>query len=294
LEATMNDAIVRMSQGHRQGLRQAASGTSVDITDDAIRNMVERVAERTQGRRVASERGEVIMRRVYTDAQGATESFIRDNVGRPGRETARTLLRDMGSHPRIERALDDLGPRGERVRRAIQRAGRAGDDISAAGRNLYVNAKRAMAHELNQVQHEADVLTAAESPAVRTLQWRTSVRHPTLQSSPDVCDALEDLDTHRLGPGRYFPGATPSLPHPFCQCATIPNTLPPEEWGEAQYPENAVPNAPPRDIPASEIAAVLRSNITASSGDVTASKIRRATEEINVRLDIAWNEFADF
>lgn len=294
VQGGINDAIVTIAEGHRTGLNEAASGVSAEISDDAIANMVERVKERSAGRRVASDQGQVVMRRVYIEAAGDTESFIRDNVGQPGREAARKLLGDLGDHDRILNALENEGPRGERVRRAIQRAGRAGDDIGASGRNLYANAKRAMAHELTQAQHEADVLTAQESPSVKALRWRVSARHPTLDSSPDVCDVLAEADAHGLGGGLYHPGSAPSLPHPYCECAVIPQTADRDEWGEISYNDDQAPNREPDPVDETEAGAIMRGNLTAESGPVTQASIERAVESINQRTAIAYDEFTDY
>jgi len=293
LTGGVNRGMETAIQAHKRALGRASAEVGLEVSDDAIRNMMERVAERRQGRQPGGT-GPQLIRRRFVGALDDTETFIRDNVGRPGRETARQLLSDLGDHPRIQRALEDEGPRGERVRRAIQRAGVAGDQIGREGRSMYVNSKRAMADQLTRAQHEADVLTAEESPAVKTLRWRRSTRHPTLQSSPDVCDGAAELDVHGLGEGLYYPGAAPSLLHPFDECAVIPQPAPPEEWGELAYPEGAVPNTEPREVEPNEMSAVLRSNITASSGDVTANKISRATRTYNTHVAIAYDEFVDY
>jgi len=235
-----------------------------------------------------------------TAASESTESFIRSAQGQPGRETARQLLSDLATdhtgeeYTNIGRALDNQGPRGQAVRRAIQRAGRAATAMDEEGRNMYVNAKRAMAHELNQASHEADVLSAHESPAVKALRWRVSARHPTLESSPDVCDVLAEADVHGLGDGLYHPGSTPSLPHPYCECAIIPETVPPDQWGQIEYDGDQAPNRTPRSIDEDEAGAVMRRNLTGEGGEVTQNRIQRAVETMNTRTAIAYDSFVDF
>lgn len=71
---------------------------------------------------------------------------------------------------------------------------------------------------------------AAESPAVRAIQWELSSRHPHV----DVCDLLAHGDWYGLGPGVYDPRMVPPRPHPRDLCRHRDIIADPSEWGQAR------------------------------------------------------------
>jgi len=280
-------------EAHQAGLNRAASEVGAEVSDQLLLDLADQIRGRAEGRRTVELSAEALVRRRGSAATDAAASWIKQAEGRPGREAGRELLRSMGEHDRIQNALSNQGARGENVRRAIQRAGRAAEQLGDEAKQYYTNAKRVLVHEQNQAFHEADVLSAQESPAVRSVQWRRSRRHFQLESSPDVCDAVAELDVHGLGEGRYFPGAAPSLLHPFGECTVIPNTVPPDDWGEIEYEGQQVPNREPREVGFDEVGAALRANLTAANGEVTTNKIARSVRTMNRAVSVAFDRFVD-
>lgn len=297
LQAGTREGTRRAIQGQQQALNRTASQAGVSISDQAILDMMDRIRGRADARRTVDEDMLQIMRRNTVGANNAMRSWIRGAEGRPGRKAARQMLRRFSggaNFERIQNALDDLGPRGQAVRRAIQRAGRAAEDLQDEASNLYVNAKRTLVHEQNVAFHEADVLAMEESPAVRVVRWRTSARHPSLRSSPDVCSVASEANIHGFGPGLYHPGSAPSLFHPWCECGVFPVTVDPDEWGNIEYDEKQVPNRKPDVLDANEVGQILRANLTAASGPVTANKIARSTRVFRTKTQVAYDAFVDF
>lgn len=281
-------------RAHQEALEATATRAGVTVSDDAIVGLVDKIKGRAQTRRTVEMSTARLMRRSTVQATEVTTSWIRGRQGTPGREAARQIMKTMGEHPRIDRALKDMGPRGRAVRRAIERAGRAAEDLETAGRSLYTNGKRVLVHEQNTAFHEADVLAAEESPAVKALQWRLSPAHRFLSSSPDVCDVLADRDLHGMGPGRYHPGSAPSLPHPYCECSVEAVTVDPEEFGQIRYDDDQPPNQEPREIQTDEVESTLRGKVTDNSGSVTQNRIERAMKTADRKVRVAYDKFTDF
>lgn len=295
------EGIRRGLEAHQQGLNRAASQAGVEVSDQVIMDIADQVRGRADERRAeVTVNSRQLLRRRTTGAADDVAGFVRDNVGRPGRDASRELLNRLATnaddemYERVQVALNNQGQRGQRVRKAIQGFGRAAEDLQDDAKNLYPNAKRVLVHEQNTIFHEADVLAAEQSPAVRALRWRVSNRHPFLESSPDACDVAAEADIHGFGKGLYHPGSTPSLIHPYCECTTVPVTVDPDQWGNIEYSNNQAPNREPDVLDGQEIGQLMRKNLTGSSGDVTAAKIDHAQEIFRQRTQVAYDAFIDF
>jgi hypothetical protein len=95
------------------------------------------------------------------------------------------------------------------------------EDLSQA-RRLEYEARRIAVSETNSHYHEADVVSAIQSPVVDLVRWRTSQLHTREKRYvPDVCDFLEQADLFGYGEGLYHPAGVPALVHPHC---VVPGT----------------------------------------------------------------------
>lgn len=247
-------AMIEGIKAHKEGFEVARAEAGISVSGNPIEGVRSEIAQRMEARRAFDLGPEAATRRTIRRQMDAVDNFIRESVGTPRSTAGQEILREWGDHPMVQRALDDMGPRGQAVRRAIQRAGRAERQL-ARGRGLFQDAERTLVHEHNVAMHEAEALSAARSPAVRAVRWTVSLRHASLPSSPDVCDLLEQANPHDLGPGIYHPETVPSLPHPFCSCNLQILSEDPEDWSDP-----AADPSSPRTVPRDEAERILEAN----------------------------------
>jgi hypothetical protein len=138
----------------------------------------------------------------------------RGGVEEAAQRTAAEVARDIGAaiaDDDLRGALDSVG------------LGALVDEDSVfdlqSARQLGSNLRRVISHEVAHVADEAGKTLAALNPAVDLVRWELSARHPTLSSSPDICDVLATADLYGYGAGLYHPATVPALPHPHCECS---------------------------------------------------------------------------
>lgn len=295
--ASPDDLRLSAMNGARKALNEADPETGVFISDDLISTLIERTKAKAEGREPSDALTLTVERtRSERSDDRPTTSWIRGGPGGPGREAARELLDTLSEHEQIQNAVDNNGPRGEAVRRAIEQAGRAAQALRNEPSHLYDDyddAERAFVHHVNVAFHEAKVLAAQQSPVVWALIWQVSPQHSTSERSPDVCDVLAELDPHGLGKGTYFPASCPSLPHDNCHCSLIPQTVVPTNRGKIEYDDDQVPNRWPDELSEGEVAQVMKSNL-AEGRELTDDKIKQVTELANRRIQVAHDRFIDY
>lgn len=284
-------AVSTAVDAHVRGATEAIAEAGVSIALAGLAGVKSNVTKYAQSRRGSFSGNEGGLIEGWTDL-GAKEinHYIRKNIGRPSREASDQLLRQVSQHPHVEKALRNLGARGEAVRRGITRAGRAKDDIATPGRGMYTNAKRTLIHEMNSMYHEADALASHESPMVDLLQWHVSAQHATMGHAPDVCDGLKELNLHGFGPGIYYPATVPSLPHPHCQDYVTRIMRPPENWGDPKRTP-VIPR-----VPGAEEVRKAMEAVNTRPGAKPVSKIK--TDNIRIQVEqatqIAHDAYVDF
>jgi len=159
---------------------------------------------------------------------------------------------------------------------------RVGMDVDARGGRLEANLRRILSHEVANAADDAGKRLAAQSGAVDLVEWTLSARHPTLESSPDVCDVLARADPFGYGPGRYHPEAVPILPHPHCECRIEVVLVEPEDWPA----DRDVPDQP--DAGDIDVEGIMRD--TDGERTVTEAHVSSQSEMIDRAFRLAYEE----
>jgi hypothetical protein len=155
------------------------------------------------------------------------------------------------------------------------------DSLQQAQRIEY-EARRIAVSETNSHYHEADVVSAIQSPVVDLLRWRTSQLHTREKRYvPDVCDFLEQADLFGYGEGLYHPAGVPALVHPHCQCRVENVLKPPEEYGT---PNRELPEE--RELSETTVGEALRE--MEGERTVTERYAQRQAEALNEHLSSAF------
>lgn len=242
---------------------------------------------RSQGQGLSATFQTLIQRRIGSLA-GDVDDFLLSAVGRgvtwqqSTTELAKILSRD---NVNVLKALEHLGPRGGRLRTAMARTADIPELVMREAKQLLHASRRIMVNETNQAYHAADLVASAESPAIALVQWTLSAGHPSLPSSPDVCDIVAQHDAG-YGPGRYRPEVCPSLLHPFCQCLPRKVFRAVAEWDDPKPPI-----VEPRLVIQAYAQAVLTRNTVATSRPITTASIEAQTKRANLLIESAFSSY---
>ena len=230
-------------RAHRQAADEVASMASVSIDiGEQWAKVPTRVFEQSLQRRgiAGAETLQSIIRRNIQNAADDIDRAINSAIGRgvSWRELTVTIADEMArDDPALAQALQEVeasdlpfSKSDIPVTEVAERLGLEGDDLRRA-KSLIYDARRIAVTEINTAYDEADKTSAAVSPVVDLVRWRTSSRHAGLPSSPDVCTVLEKQDIHGFGPGLYHPSRCPSHPHPHCMCRVETVLREPQDYG---------------------------------------------------------------
>jgi len=155
-------------------------------------------------------------------------------------------------------------------------------EIAARQPQLWQRIQTNGTDQLSRVMDEVAKDLAVESPAITAVTWTLSVRHGSLESSPDECDTLAGANPFGLGAGAYPPEKVPSHPHPNCECRITVQTRPPEQWGQPA-------SDPPQDYQLSDAAIRQQLEATRERMDggrtITDRHVERVRERVYAVLD---------
>jgi hypothetical protein len=242
LEEGRRAAIQAAVQGHTAGLsaiaEQASQAAGTISVAESFTEVPETVLQIGMDRRAigGAETMQTLVNRSVQEAADDIDDAIESAIGRGvdnqrlatdiatelarGDDALQKLVRDEGG---------DIDPDADPM--AIDEG-----DLDRAKRLEY-DARRIAVSEVNSHYHEADVISAIQSPVVDLLRWRTSELHTREKRYvPDICDVLESQDLFGYGGGLYHPAAAPSLVHPFCQCRYESVLKEPKDYGEPNRP----------------------------------------------------------
>lgn len=156
--------------------------------------------------------------------------------GIPADEFTKELALKMSKNdPEFNKVLQNLGPRGGKLRNGMKNVNIPKDQVRRAKSFLY-QARRIAVSEVNNAYNEADLLATREATVVGYNEWQVSGRHYGLPSTPDACTFNYEVDQFGLGEGVFHVETTPSLLHPFCGCYTLKIFREPEEWDTEREP----------------------------------------------------------
>lgn len=251
LQGRLSDTITQAEQdvveqavaAHREATEQVVrmAGAQIDVGEQWAR-VPTRVLEQTLQRRgiAGAETLQSIIRRNMQAAAGDIDRAISSAIGRgvSWRDLTVTIADEMArDDPALAQALQSVeaselpfSKSDIPITEVAERLGLEGDDLRRA-KSLIYDARRIAVTEINGAYDEADKTSAAVSPVVDLLRWRTSSRHDGLPSSPDICTVLESRDMHGFGPGLYHPSRCPSHPHPHCMCRVETVLREPQDYG---------------------------------------------------------------
>lgn len=150
-------------------------------------------------------------------------------------------------------------------------------------KNLFYNARRIAQTEVDVAYHEGERVAAVRNPIIKGLQWKTSGRHGTIRSSPDVCDVFEQHDFYGLGEGVFYAETLPAKPHPFDGCTRMFVLRDRREWTEAK--EQPIQ---PAEIDAATVGTILNRNRNANSRGITPRFIAYTTAQANRYVRLAY------
>ena len=238
------DVIREAARAHRQAAEEVASmaGVSIDIGEQWAK-VPTRVFEQSLQRRgiAGAETLQSIIRRNIQAAANDIDRAINSAIGRgvSWRELTVTIADEMArDDAALAQALQEVeasdlpfSKSDVPITEVAERLGLEGDDLRRA-KSLIFDARRIAVTEINTAYDEADKTSAAVSPVVDLVRWRTSSRHAGLPSSPDICTVLEKQDIHGFGPGLYHPSRCPSHPHPHCMCRVETVLREPQDYGD--------------------------------------------------------------
>jgi len=232
-----SDVVRAAIEAHRGATAAAAeaAGTTIDV-GERWADVPDRVARYALQRRTVAgaETLRTIVRRNLQAVASDIDDAIVSSIGRG--VSQQRLMQDLAAQmARQDEALQEvLSQMGQLGRDAAVGDGTTvldEGDVKRARRLLY-DARRIAVSEINSTYDEADKISAAQSPVVDLLRWRTSSRHDGLHSSPDACDVYERQDLHGYGAGLYHPDTVPSLPHPHCMCRVESVLRRRQDWGD--------------------------------------------------------------
>lgn len=248
------DVIREAVRAHRQAADEVASmaGVSIDIGEQWAK-VPTRVFEQSLQRRgiAGAQTLQSIIRRNIQNAADDIDRAINSAIGRgvSWRELTTTIADEMARDDAVlAQALQEVeasdlpfSKSDVPITEVAERLGLEGDDLRRA-KSLIYDARRIAVTEINSAYDEADKTSAAVSPVVDLVRWRTSSRHAGLPSSPDVCTVLEKQDVHGFGAGLYHPSRCPSHPHPHCMCRVETVLREPQDYGEPT--KRSIPDKP--------------------------------------------------
>ncbi len=290
VRAAVDAAIFGAIEGHKNGTADASRLAGVAVDAGIYVGLSGAIVAVIGRRRPETLVGTIgMVRNQSTSARRGVDDFIRRNKGKPYRDAAREVLTWMSRDVDVQNAINDLGARGEAVRRSIVRQGRARTQMNAASKAFYSNAKAIYVHEQNSMFHESDTLASHKSPIVGILDWFTSEGHPTYPSTPDICDALEQLDLHGFGPGKYLPATCPSLPHPHCEDKTKKVYRDPKDWNKPKPKP-----VEPRKAKKKEVKRLMKKLSRKESPRLTKKRLRAIHRSLNTKTAVAHDAFIDF
>ena len=237
------DVIREAVRAHRQAADEVASmaGVSIDIGEQWAK-VPTRVFEQSLQRRgiAGAETLQSIIRRNIQNAADDIDRAINSAIGRgvSWRELTTTIADEMARDDAVlAQALQEVeasdlpfSKSDVPITEVADRLGLEGDDLRRA-KSLIYDARRIAVTEINTAYDEADKTSAAVSPVVDLVRWRTSSRHAGLPTSPDICTMFEKRDIHGFGPGLYHPSRCPSHPHPHCMCRVETVLREPQDYG---------------------------------------------------------------
>ena len=193
------------------------SGFSLNITVD---NAAIDIQRRMQAARPGVKPFNVMFDNAFARTDLAVDKWIRMMQGAPVRDaTARLFAELVGLHNMP--GADTLGHRGEQIRRRMQSIGYYKEKL-LDGYKPASSAKRIILSEMASMKQHSTAYMAAKSPATKYVQWVLSMRHPIIESSPDICDIYAHGNWHGAGNGLFRPENVPGHPHPFCACKLVP------------------------------------------------------------------------
>lgn len=290
LEQGRREAMELAVQGHTAGLaavfKQAGQAGSIAVgetfTDVPSRVLEVQAARRGEG--VVDTMATLVNRSVQDAASDIDEELGRIvDQGADNETVAEDIARIFArGNPDLQDTLEQMG-RGTGVDVDPEADPVALDEEALSqARRLEYEARRIAVSETNSHHHEADVVSAIQSPVVDLVRWRTSQLHTREKRYvPDVCDFLEQADLFGYGEGLYHPAGVPALVHPHCQCRVETVLKPPEEYGT---PNRSLPDE--RELSETTVGETLR----AMEGErtVTEKYAQRQAEALNQHLSAAF------
>lgn len=291
----IRDTARLVGEGHAEAYAAAARSTGRSIAGVEATAVFNAIPDRTIALMLARERAQglsdsfkTLIQHRIRDLAPDIDAFLVSTVARgvswqrSAVDLAKIMSRDNAS---VLKALENLGPRGGRLRNEIARTATIPDVDLRDARQLLHRARRIVITETNQAYQSADIVASRDSPVVDLLRWEVSGRHATLPSSPDVCDVMMQHDSG-YGPGLFVPETCPSLLHPYCQCRTSKVLRPASEWND---PKRAV--VEPKRLSEAHAQRYMQRRETDRSPTLTPARVRSQTDRANRLLEAAYDSY---
>jgi len=287
-EARRSEAVQETADAHEEALIAAAVAAGLFGSMETAREEVppvgkwaprfrERISIHIQVRRGLDDdmTPEGYITRILSSVGSEIDQTISEVLGGEGgveaaaQKTASEVARDIGAaiaNNDLSGALGSVG------------LGALVDEDSSfdlrGARQLGSNLRRVVSHEVAHVADETGKTLAALNPAADLVKWELSARHPTLESSPDICDVLARADLYGYGEGVYHPATVPALPHPHCECGQSVILKPVSEWFSGGSRD--VPDQP--DVGESDVASLM--SVVSGDRTVTDAYVSSQTESL--------------